>query len=125
MPMNKYDLINQPLSEEFTKLLVDLAKMAEDKAEEKIMILMVREIWNISYFDPKAQQQELEEFVTSLGVDREQHDKYRSLMADGIIKKKNATKNIDIPEVWTRIENLKVRKIKGHYAVEFEFDFYE
>jgi hypothetical protein len=123
--MNKYELINQALSEEFTKLLVGFAKMAEDKAEEKTMILMAREVWNISYFDQNAQQKEIEEFVTSLGVDPLKQDKYRSLMADGIIKKKSATKNIDIQDVWTRVENLKVRKIKDYYNVEFEFDFYE
>ena len=123
--MNKYERINRPLSEVFSKLLVDFAKMAENGEEEKIMILMAREIWNISYFDPKIQQKEIEEFVISLGVDRLKQDKYRSLMAEGVIKKKNATKNIDISDVWTRVENLKVRKVKGHYITEFEFDYYE
>ncbi len=122
---NKYDQINRPLSEEFTKLVIDFAKMAEDEEEEKIMILMAREVWNISYFSHHAQYEEIESFVSSLDVDQSKRNTYRSVMAQGIRDKKNATKHIDMQDVWSRVENLKVWKVQGKYRVEFEFEFYE
>jgi len=123
--VNKYDRINQPLSKEFGKLLTHFMAKAENDEEEKIMIQMAREVWNISYFDNEAQQNEIAKFIHRLEVDDVTSKRYRNLMINGIKNKKNATKGIDLENVWTRIEELDVQKIGGKYKIEFKFDFYQ
>ncbi len=51
--------------------------------------------------------------------------KYKDLMIQGIHDKHTATREIDLPNVWTRVEKLKVKKLAGTYKVDFEFDYYE
>ncbi len=62
---NKYDRINKPLSIALTNVVIDFANKAENPQEEKIMILMAREIWNMSYCDHQAQQHEIDQFIQS------------------------------------------------------------
>ncbi len=123
--MNKYDRINRPLSIIFTKMVVDFAQKAENREEEKIFILMAREVWNISYFDKKARDSEIISFINSLHTEESKSEKYRNMMIKGVSDKRKATKKYELKNVWTRVENLKVRKKYGKYKVEFEFDFYD
>ncbi|GBC59168.1 hypothetical protein DENIS_0104 [Desulfonema ishimotonii] len=124
--MNKYEKINRKLSEMFAEILIDFALKAESKEEEKIMILMAKEIWNISYFDKDAQETEIDEFINSLDITEESiTKKYSNMMRKGIRDKKKNTKEYELKDVWTRVEQLKVWKIKGRYKMEFELDFYE
>ncbi len=123
--MNEYDRINRPLSKIFTKILVDFAQKAENREEEKIFISMARTVWNISYFDKKAQESEINSFINSLHTEKSKSEKYRNMMIKGVSDKKKATEKYELKNVWTRVENLKVRKKYGKYKVEFEFDFYD
>ncbi len=123
--MNKYDRINRPLSKIFTKMLLDFAQKAENREEEKNFILMAKTVWNISYFDKKAQKSEINTFINSLHIEESKSEKYRNMMMKGIKDKKKATEKYELKDVWTRVENLKVRKKYGIYKIEFEFDFYE
>ena len=125
MKSNEYEILEKPLSEEFTKLLISFAKMANNKDEENMFIIMAREIWNISYFDECAQAEEIGIFVSSLNKDEQEQKKFINLMIKGIADKKKATQYIDIKDVWTRVENLKVLKTQSNYVVEFELDFYQ
>ena len=125
MTINKYERIQKSLYEAFTKFVVGFAKKAKTKEEEKIMISMAKEIWNISYLNKKAQEEEIEEFVNSLKIEESKLSIYRNMMIQGIRDKKKATKNYDLKDVWTRVEDLKVCKVENTYKIEFQLDFYE
>ena len=125
MTINKYERTQKSLYEAFTKFVVGFAKKAKTKEEEKIMISIAKEVWNISYLNKKAQEEEIEEFVNSLKIEESKLSIYRSMMIQGIRDKKKATKNYDLKDVWTRVENLKVCKVEDNYKIEFQVDFYE
>jgi len=125
MKRKKYDRINKPLSIVFTKLLMDFIEKADNAQEEKLMILMAQEIWNISYFDHSAQQHEIENFINSLHVDLITQRRYKILMMQGVQEKNSKTRTIDVPNVWTKVEKLNIKKAAGKYKVAFEFDYYE
>ncbi len=86
---------------------------------------MAREVWNISYFDEEAQQREIQAFIESLEVEPAKQQIYTRFMTQGIREKHKATKQIDLKDVWTRVEHFKAWKANDQYKVEFEFDFYE
>ena len=125
MTINKYERAQKSLYEAFTKFLVGFAKKAKTKEEEKIMISMAKEVWNISYFNKEAQEEEIEEFINSLKIEESKLSIYRNMMIQGIRDKKKATMNYDLKDVWTKVEDLKVRKVADNYKIEFQLDFYE
>jgi hypothetical protein len=46
-------------------------------------------------------------------------------MLKGIRYEKKTAEKYEIGGIWTKVEKLKVWKIKSKYKIEFEFDFYE
>lgn len=86
MPKNveKYEKLNLSLYGPFTQLLIEFAKKSENRKEETVLISVAKEVWNISYFDKKAQEQEINNFLTLWKIENTKLEKYKNMMFKGI-----------------------------------------
>lgn len=119
-----YKTLEKPLSEEFSKLVLEFLNQSNDPAEQKILGLMAREVWNISYFPQSDQLKEIDKFLQEQGIKAEKKLNYQQMMIEGIERKKKATQAYEPENLWTRVEQFKVWKVKENYQINFDLDFY-
>lgn len=119
-----YKPLEKPLSDDFSKLVLEFLNQSNDPDEQKILGLMAREIWNISYFPQSDQLKEIDSFLQEQGIKGKKKVNYKQMMIEGIERKKKATQAYEPEELWTRVEQFKVWKVKENYQINFDLDFY-